>query len=1073
MRAEALVVDERAKVELPFLAQLEGMGWEHIEGDRQVADFTFRSSFRQVLLLPRLRRLIRSINVDESGEPWLDDARIDAAVNTLERLGGPGGLVAVNQATMELLVEGTTVEGDDRTQGRDAVVMFIDFDHPERNDFLAVNQFRVDPPGQRPSIYPDVVLFVNGIPLVVAEAKSPSIAEPMDEAITQLLRYSNQREVGVDEGVDRLFYYNALMVATSFYQARAAGVGASYEHYLAWKDTAPVPPADVRAALGVDTLSEQQLLVAGMLRPAHLLALVRDYTVFDATGGHLVKKVARYQQFRAVEWAVERLRRAPVTTPGRRDDGRGGVVWHTQGSGKSLTMVFLVKRMRSDRGLRRFKVVVVTDRKDLEKQLGETARLANEPVERARDRGDLIAKLSTPGSGLVMALLQKYVTTDEVPPADEIEANFRAFPVCNESEEIVVLVDEAHRGHAGMLHANLIAALPKAARIAFTGTPILLGERAKTHEIFGDFIDRYTIKTSEEDGSTVPILYEGRELKGAVVDGAGMDIALREAYPDATEEELEATRAKYVTAGKVLEAPASIEAKADDMLCHYVDTVLPGRFKAQIVANSRAAAVRYQAALRAARDRLVGELEGEAVALAAVPEDQLAEMQGGEGFRGRAFRQLDVIRRLDFAAVISHSHNQEPWLDEWSDSRKIDARITRFKKPLVHDEPDKADALAFLCVKSMLLTGFDAPLEQVLYVDRPLQGVELLQAIARVNRTAEGKEHGLVVDYYGLGDRLAAALSAYAAEDVEGTIATIADELPKLEDRHRRVLAVFGDARIRDIRDVDACVFALEDTRLRALFSVRLREFLASLDTVMPRREAVRFMGDAKLLGLINKAASNLYRDKQLAILGAGRKVQKLIDAHLEAEGINIRVEPVSILDPRFDEVVRAKTSDRAKASEMEHAARHHITVHLEEDPARYRKLSERLQGILDRFGQQWDQLAQQLELFVHQLREEETEPDVLGIDPRVEAPFYRLVVEANGGAAPANAIESVRALVQLIRSEVSAVDFWRNGVAQQALRGHVVAYLDDQDLVPYDAIDQVANDVMGIARANHARLVA
>ncbi len=294
--------------------------------------------------------------------------------------------------------------------------------------------------------------------------------------------------------------------------------------------------------------------------------------------------------------------------------------------------------------------------------------------------------------------------------------------------------------------------------------------------------------------------------------------------------------------------------------------------------------------------------------------------------------------------MISGDHNDPPSWDGWTAEARRAGHVARFKKPLVHDDPEKRDGLAFLCVKSMLLTGFDAPVEGVLYLDRSMRGHELLQAIARVNRTRQGKEAGLVVDYYGVTRHLDDALKDYDRKDVGGAITSLADELPDLEARHRRVLAVFT-GRGLDISDTGACVDLLGDVEVRADFTVKLKRFARSLDTVLPRPEALPYVADAKKLGLINKVAANRYRDGQLNVLGAGQKVRDLIDAHLEASGIDPKVPPISITDPNFAQVVEGQGSNRAKASEMEHAARHHISVHFREDPAHYRKLSERLES--------------------------------------------------------------------------------------------------------------------------------
>jgi type I restriction enzyme R subunit len=1094
------MLNEYTLVELPLINQLKLMGWQHLAGDIGVPYLTERQSFRDVLLTARLHKAIREINLDEQGQPWLDDGRINTAIGTLERLG-TAKLMEANQIATDLLLKGTVVEGDpQRDGGRDQTVRFIDFDHPERNDFLVINQFRVDVPGGRNYIVPDIVLFVNGIPLVVIECKSPLATEPMAEGITQLRRYSNQREeIADNEGAERLFHYNQFLISTFFHAARVGTIGASYQHYLEWKDTSPVSMAEVAASLGVEAygnmpLHSQQILVAGMLRPSHLLDIVRNFTLFQQSGGKNIKIVARYQQFRAVQEAVRRLQNGQTRLQDGENDQRGGIIWHTQGSGKSLTMVFLVRKLRTLAKLRRFKVVVVTDRVDLEKQLSNTASLTNETVLRATNTEELKALLRHSSPDLIFATIQKYQQRDEdttdgrsvlqyapsIRKAAENSANYNVnsnvrrlvteteqFPILNDSEDILVLVDEAHRTQASQLHANLMRALPNCAKIGFTGTPILVGERKRTYEIFGEFIDRYTIQQSEADGATVPILYEGRTAEAEVADGRSLDQLFEDMFGDRTPEELAAIRAKYATEGNVLEAPKLIAAKAEDMLRHYVDTVLPNGFKAQVVASSRLAAVRYQQAFVAAHQKLVAQLEN------FDPNQQLSNPE--TEFLARIYPQLAQIKQLEFATVISSSNNDDPAWKQWSDKGKVEEYINRFKKTLVHPDAIKQDGLAFLIVKSMLLTGFDAPIEQVLYLDRSMQGHELLQAIARVNRTYARKSCGLVVDYYGVARHLKEALAVYSAEDIQGALISLKDELPKLSDRHQRVLAFFQGQGIPDIADVNACIDLLRDIKIRAEFVVKLKQFLESLDIVMPRPEALPYIRDAKILGYINKAAANLYRDFQLNIYGAGNKVRQLIDEYIIASGIDPQVPPISIMDAEFESAVNSRTSDRAKASEMEHAARYHISQHFQEDPAYYKKLSERLEEILEKFQDKWAELVEALRQFTHDLRQGRP-ADQTGLDPRTQAPFLGILVEEiNVGAYCNTPLDKLAAItveiVEHIRQEIRIVDFWRNVHAQNVLRGWIVCALDDHNVIPFSRQQAVSDRIVELAKALHARL--
>jgi type I restriction enzyme R subunit len=350
--------------------------------------------------------------------------------------------------------------------------------------------------------------------------------------------------------------------------------------------------------------------------------------------------------------------------------------------------------------------------------------------------------------------------------------------------------------------------------------------------------------------------------------------------------------------------------------------------------------------------------------------------------------------------------------------------------------------------------------------------------IARVNRTKLGKECGFVVDYFGVARHLKQALAVYADEDVEGALTSVKDELPKLEDRHRRVVNVFEERNVK-IQDIDACVELLRDVKLRAEFIAKLKQFVETLDVVLPRPEALRFTHDARLLGFINKSAGNLYRDSQLNLIGAGNKVRRLIDEYVTAKGVDPKIPPISIMDARFEETVEAHTSKRAKASEMEHAARHHIRVHFQEDPVYFESLSERLEQILHDFEEHWDELVDALKRFTDEVRAGRRQ-DETGLDPKTELPFLDLLVEEASNGQPVSKDELAKyadlavELVGHLRQEVRLVDFWRNVHAQNTLRKWIaVDFLDANDLVPFERQEAVADRLVELAKALHTRLAA
>lgn len=948
---------EYLDVERPLIEQLQVLGWTYVEGSLDDPGVTHRDRFAQVVLEPLLRERLAAINLRD-GAPWLDAARIDQAVSAINRIGA-ARVMEANQFATALLLKGIVVEGlADWDGGRGQTIHFFDWDVPENNRFTVINQFKVKcPPGHdsaKQHVIPDLVLFVNGIPLVVIECKGRTVPEGLQDAVDQLRRYHDQRaadyEVETHEGAPALFHTNQFLIATNFDDARVGTIGAGFAHYLNWKTLAPQTEAEVAAALDVAALSSQQRLVAGMLAPARLLDIVRHYTLFMNAGGQTIKLVCRYQQYRAVTQAIARLKSGKRREEDGEYDRRGGIIWHTQGSGKSLTMVFMVRKLRTDPALRRFKVVVITDRKDLQRQLSETADLTGETVHVAANTGKLKALVARPGPGLVFGTIQKYreADGDDIAPrrlalaaeperaayrvqavaaaADvagttnpastrsrhedtvtKLDAGLRPprfsqpFERLNDSADILVMIDEAHRSQAGDLHANLLRALPNAARIGFTGTPILMGEKKRTHEIFGDYIDRYTLKEAEEDGAIVPILYEGRTAKGAVKDGANLDELFEDLFRERSADDLELIKKKYATKGQIFEAPRLIEEKAADMLRHYVANILPNGFKAQVVAYSRRAAVRYFEALNAARLALLAEARALSPADKAMDDATLMQRPPRVRAAVQAWRYRELLADLEFAVVISGGNNDDPAWAKWSDAAEAETHIKRFKKPLQHDDPTKRDPLAFLIVKSMLLTGFDAPIEGVMYLDRPIREAELLQAVARVNRTGLGKRRGFVVDYFGVAHHLKEALAAYADEDIEGALQSLKDEIPLLRDRHLRVVDVFRSRGVESLSEVEDALRVLAEERVRAEFVVKLKEFTRCLDEVLPRPEGLEFVNDSKQLAYIHALARNRYKDMPELGKDVGAKVRKLIDDYVISLGINPKIPPIELTDAGFD----------------------------------------------------------------------------------------------------------------------------------------------------------------------------
>jgi len=403
-------LDEEHYVENPFLFQLQRLGWkiyrqnkDNPEDTKEIISFTssleaeygesqkFRESFKEVILEGVLRESLKRIN------PWIEDDQISEVVR---RITTPqsNSLLEANKEIHDLLLENTSVSENRKTGEKSPTVKFIDFKNPDKNSFIAISQFKVNITGTEKHIIPDIVLFVNGLPLVVVECKSPAVADPISEAITQLMRYCNRR--GVIEGNEKLFWYNLFVVATCNQVAKYGTITSEYEHFVEWKDPYPFSLSDVNPDGNV---TSQQVLIHGMLSKENLLDLLHTFTIFkEDPKSKMIKVVARYQQFRAVKKMIKRLKEGKTPTE------RGGIVWHTQGSGKSLTMMFMVRKLYHNPEFGNYKVVFVTDRKDLEKQLNETSRSVGFTVKLARSIQELKELLKTDTPELVMAMVHKF-----------------------------------------------------------------------------------------------------------------------------------------------------------------------------------------------------------------------------------------------------------------------------------------------------------------------------------------------------------------------------------------------------------------------------------------------------------------------------------------------------------------------------------------------------------------------------------------------------------------------------------------------------------------------------------------
>ena len=686
---------------LDYFADLR---WEVLHGPDIAPDQpgAERSSYRDVLLEVRLREALTRLNPDLSSE---EVAEVVASVRRAES----ADLLAENWRAYRLMTHGVQVERRIPTgETRHDIARLIDFDHPDRNDFVVVNQMSVEQDNR--TRRPDVLAFVNGLPIALIELKVPGQeGATLRGAWNQLRTYAQQ--------IPGLLVYNAVSVISTGTQARIGALAGRFEHYAPWKTI------DGRA-LAPAGLPELEVLVRGVFERATVLDLVRNFVVFSDERSGPVKRIAKYHQFHAVNKAVT----ATVDAVSR-GDGRAGVVWHTQGSGKSLEMLFYVGKMMRHAAMANPTAVLLTDRNDLDDQLYDevfaTARTLPESPVQASTREhvrDLLA--SKASGGIIFSTIQKFGLTKE-----DREAG-RRFPLLSDRDNIVVIADEAHRTQYDLIDGlarNLRDALPNAAFIGFTGTPIESTDR-NTRAVFGEYIDIYDLTQAVDDGATVKVYYEARLAKVELPEEARA--ALDEGFEDVTEltevEERDRLKTRWARIEAIVGAKSRIDQVAADVVQHWEKRreVLAG--KAMVVCMSRRICVDlYDAIVR---------------------------------LRPDWHSEDDTAGKVK--VVITGSAADGPEM-----ARHV--RSKRAQRELKDRAKDPTDELEVVIVRDMWLTGFDSPAMHTMYVDKPMRGAGLMQAIARVNRTFHDKPGGLVVDYIGIAESLRAALADYTDRDRE------------------------------------------------------------------------------------------------------------------------------------------------------------------------------------------------------------------------------------------------------------------------------------------------------------------
>lgn len=858
-------------------------------------------------------------------------ANIDLAIQQL--LDEPfDGLIRTNEKLYERLTLGIslkqTIDGDSKSHS----LHYIDWQHPERNVYHVTDEFVVERTRSLQTRRPDIVCFVNGIPLVVIECKRPDKSSEGEssvfEGVSQMIR--NQRP----EEIPQLFVFSQLLLAINTNDARYATTGTPRKFWGIWQEEdaakleAPLhqaintPLTDVEkvqlydhrdnghlvrryfddlAAAGERWVTVQDQALYHLLRPARLLELVYQFLLFD--GG--IKKIARYQQYFAVKATIDRVAR--LNPDGKRT---GGIIWHTTGSGKSLTMVMLAKALSLHLAISNPKVILVTDRVDLDVQLYNTFRACGKNVVQAQSGRHLVELVQQPGADIIATVIDKFETVAKEKVSDP-------------NPNIFVLIDESHRSQYGTTHAKMRLVFPNACYLGATGTPLLKKEKS-TAAKFGDFIHKYPMRQAVADQAVVPLIYEGR-LVELEPDQASIDRWFERVTKELSEEQKRDLKHKFSRQGEVSKAEQRIQQIAYDIMEHYVANHQHSGRKAQLAVPSKLMALRYKEYL----DEF-GEI---ASAVVISPPDT---REGNE--------QVD---ETDLPKVQAFwKRTMEQYGSEEAYNREIVASFGR------------ADGVELLIVVDKLLTGFDEPRNAVLYIDKPLKEHGLLQAIARVNRLPDDedceKEYGYIVDYRGVLGKLNEAINVYDAladfdtEDVTGTLIDIEAMIDELPQAHANLWAVFRP--VANKRDTEQLERYLEPEDIRDQFYTALTAFAKTFQVALsaatfyeevPESQIALYKRDLTFFHNLRNSVRQRYAET-IAYSAYEQKIRKLMDRHITASYVTTITAAVNIFDvDAFAAEVGKLDGAAARADTIAHQMKRVITERMEQDPAYYKSFAD------------------------------------------------------------------------------------------------------------------------------------
>ena len=1022
--------DERNISQQPAIEVLKALGYRYLTPDQAEV---MRGNQFNVILKDVLEEKLRELNAYEyKGATYrFSERNIQQAIRDLDE-PLTDGLVKTNEKIYESLMLGRSyTENLPDGSKKSFTIQYIDWENVENNVFHVAEEVVVEKMDGQGTARPDIVLYVNGIPFAVIECKKASVST--EQGISQMIR--NQGK----DYIPQLFKYVQIVMATNKNETKYATCNTPKKFWAVWKEEDEDWLQEQISKTVYHRLpTNQDKNIISLFHPERLLELTRYFVLFDKNE----KKIARYQQYFAIKEILK-----TVEQTDQNGNRQGGVIWHTQGSGKSLTMVMLAKYLLTEMQNINPKVIVVTDRKELDKQIHRTFHHTRLKASRATSGKHLVDLINDNSADIVMTLVHKFDT-----------AAAKQKPIL--SRDIFILVDESHRTQYGELHNKMKQVFPNACYLGFTGTPLMKKEK-NTMVKFGKLIHAYTIADGVRDKAIVPLLYEGKMVE-QTVNRKAIDHRLEMITRHLNEKQKEEVMRKWSKFERIASSDQRIKMIAFDINEHFLHNYKTkgSHFKAMLATNSKKEAIRYLEAFEE-----LGDLN---CAVVISPPDQR------EGHHEVDESSDDIVQRF--------------WKKMMEKYRDADTYEETIKDQFVNK-----DDIDLLIVVDKLLTGFDAPKATVLYIDKPLKEHGLLQAIARVNRLCEGKDYGLIVDYRGLLDKLDEALEMYRGgglenfdpKDLKGTLYDVISVIGTLRHYHTELVNIF--IPVKNKSDIEEYEVLLENEELREHFYNVLSQFGRHLAIALESENVYRALGpeelnrykkDLKFYQELRKNVKLRYSDT-IDHREYEAKMQMLMDNYISAEEVIRITNPVDIMDEKgFEEELKRLQSPRAKADAIRTRLSKRIETKWDENPAYYKKFSERIEEALQAYKDKRISEAEYLQRMKEILRDFRTGasgvtyPDNIRKNPNAQA-FYGVVKEIIGETNDLTGKDELMGKLALkvdeIIEEHSKVDWHdnmevHNRIAQE-LDDLLYDFAKEHGLkLDFDQIDKIIESVKTVA---------